>query len=235
MIRLTDMRGDERVQDGMFSYVSLEQRVPQDHPLRGVRRLTDTVLRALSPEFDALYADSGRPSIAPKYILRALLLQVFYSVRSERLLVEQIDYNLLFRWFVGLGMDDAVWNHAVFSKNRDRLLTSDVAQHFFAEVNRQGKRFMSDEHFTVDGTLIQTGVPTDRFSSVGWRPGPRRRASDPRTAATMATEQTFMARSAATRRMNRPPMPMRGCTRRATARSRSSRFWAMRLWRTVMV
>jgi transposase len=148
------MRGDERVQDGMFSYVSLEQRVPADHPLRAVRKLTDTVLRSLNVEFDAPYADSGRPSIAPEYILRALLLQVFYSVLSERLLVEQIDYNLLFRWFVGLGMDDAVWNHAVFSKNRDRLLTSDVAQRFFAEVNRQAKHFMSDEHFTVDGTLI---------------------------------------------------------------------------------
>ena len=107
--------------------MSLEQRVPQNHPLRAVRKLTDAVLRALSPEFDALYADSWRPSIAPEYILRVLLLQVFYSVRSERLLVEEIDYNLLFRWFVGLGMDDVMWNHAVFSKNRDRLLTSDVA------------------------------------------------------------------------------------------------------------
>jgi transposase len=149
------MRGDERFQDGMFSYVSLEQRVPQEHPLRAVRKITDEVLRSLSEEFDRLYAASGRPSIAPEYVLRALLLQVFYSVRSERQLVEQIDYNLLFRWFVGLGMDDAVWNHAVFSKNRDRLLTSQVAQQFFAEVNRQAKRFMSDEHFTVDGTLIQ--------------------------------------------------------------------------------
>ena len=149
------MRGDERVQDGMFSYVSLEQRVPVDHPLRAVRKLTDAVLGSLSAEFDALYADSGRPSIAPEYILRALLLQVFYSVRSERLLVEQIDYNLLFRWFVGLGMDDAMWNHAVFSKNRDRLLNSEVAQKFFAEVNLHARKFMSDEHFTVDGTLIQ--------------------------------------------------------------------------------
>jgi transposase len=164
-IRLTDMRGDERDQDGMFSYVSLEQRVPQDHPLRAVRKLTDSVLRTLSPEFDALYADSGRPSIAPEYILRALLLQVFYSVRSERLLVEQIDYNLLFRWFVGLGMDDAVWNHAVFSKNRDRLLTSDVAQQFFAEVNKHARRFMSDEHFTVDGTLIQAWASQKSFRS----------------------------------------------------------------------
>ncbi len=97
----------------------------------------------------------GVPSIAPEYVLRALLLQAFYSIRSERQLVEQLDYNLLFRWFVGLGMDDAVWNRAVFSKDRDRLLTSEVAQRFFAEVNRLAKRFISDEHFTVDGTLIQ--------------------------------------------------------------------------------
>ena len=147
----------------MFSYVSLEQRVPGDHPLRAVRKLTDKVLESLSGEFDQLYAAGGRPSVAPEYILRALLLQVFYSVRSERLLVEQIDYNLLFRWFVGLGMDDAVWNHAVFSKNRDRLLTSEVAQRFFAEVNRQAKKFMSDEHFTVDGTLIQAWASQKSF------------------------------------------------------------------------
>jgi transposase len=159
------MRGDERIQDGMFSYVSLEQRVPPDHPLRAVRKLTDTVLASLSPELDKLYKTSGRPSIAPEYILRALLLQVFYSVRSERLLVEQIDYNLLFRWFVGLGMDDAMWNHAVFSKNRDRLLTSAVAQSFFAEVNLRAKKFMSDEHFTVDGTLIQAWASQKSFRS----------------------------------------------------------------------
>lgn len=157
------MRGDERVQGGMFSYVTLEQRVPQDHPLREIRRLTDVVLRSLSGEFDSLYSASGRPSIAPEYVLRALLLQAFYSVRSERQLVEQLDYNLLFRWFVGLGMDDAVWNHAVFSKNRERLLTSDVAQQFFAAVNQQAKRFMSDEHFTVDGTLIQAWASQKSF------------------------------------------------------------------------
>ena len=123
----------------MFSYLTLEQRVPQDHPLREIRKLTDEVLRSLSSEFDELYSATGRASIAPEYILRALLLQAFYSVRSERQLVEQIDYNLLFRWFVGLGMDDAVWNHAVFSKNRDRLLNSEVAQQFFAAVNQQGR------------------------------------------------------------------------------------------------
>src|SRR5271154_4324290 len=157
------MRGGERSQDGMFSYVLLEERVPQDHPLRAVRKLTEKVLEPLSAEFDGLYAATGRPSIAPEYVLRALLLQVFYSIRSERLLVEQIDYNLLFRWFVGLGMDDAVWEHSVFSKNRDRLLTSDVAQRFFAAVNMQAKRFMSDEHFTVDGTLIQAWASQKSF------------------------------------------------------------------------
>jgi transposase len=157
------MRGDERFQGGMFSYVTLEQRVPKDHPLREIRRITDVVLKALSQEFDSLYSASGRPSIAPEYVLRALLLQAFYSVRSERQLVEQLDYNLLFRWFVGLGMDDAVWNHAVFSKNRERLLTSDVAQAFFAAVTEQAKRFMSDEHFTVDGTLIQAWASHKSF------------------------------------------------------------------------
>jgi transposase len=139
----------------MFSYLTLEQRVPSDHPLREIRALTDGVLQSLDTEFDKLYASTGRASIAPEYMLRALLLQAFYSIRSERQLVEQLDYNLLFRWFVGLGMDDAVWNHAVFSKNRDRLLNSEVAQQFFAAVNQQAKRFMSDDHFTVDGTLIQ--------------------------------------------------------------------------------
>ncbi len=147
----------------MFSYVTLEQGVPADHPLREIRGLTDTVLRSLSAEFDQLYAASGRPSIAPEYVLRALLLQAFYSVRSERQLVEQLDYNLLFRWFVGLSMDDAVWNHAVFSKNRDRLLSIEVAQRFFAEVNRLAKRFMTDEHFTVDGTLIQAWASQKSF------------------------------------------------------------------------
>jgi transposase len=147
----------------MFSYVSLEQRVPLDHPLRGVRKLTDEVLRSLDSDFDALYAYTGRASIAPEYLLRALLLQVFYSVRSERQLVEQIDYNLLFRWFVGLGMDDGIWEHSVFCKNRDRLLTSAVAQRFFEEVNRRAKKFMSDEHFTVDGTLIQAWASQKSF------------------------------------------------------------------------
>jgi transposase/IS5 family transposase len=149
----------------MFSYLTLEQRIPRDHPLRELRRLTDVVLRSLGGEFDSLYSASGRPSIAPEYILRALLLQAFYTIRSERQLVEQIQYNLLYRWFVGLGMDDAVWNHAVFSKNRDRLLTSEVAQQFFAAVLEQAKPFMSNDHFTVDGTLIEAWASQKSFRS----------------------------------------------------------------------
>jgi transposase len=159
------MRGDERVQDEMFSCLTLEQRVRKDHPLRAIRPLADAVLKSLSPDFDSLYSSSGRPSIAPEYVLRALLPQPFYSVRSERQLVEQIYYNLLFRWFVGLGMDDAVRHHAVFSKNRDRLLTSEVAQLFFAEVKELAKGFMSDDHFTVDGTLIQAWAGHKSFRS----------------------------------------------------------------------
>jgi transposase len=147
----------------MFSYLTLEQRVPADHPLRAIRAVTDGVLQSLDAQFDKLYATTGRASIAPEYMLRALLLQAFYSIRSERQLVEQLDYNLLFRWFVGLGMDDAVSNHAVFSKNRDRLLNSEVAQQFFAAVNQQAKRFMSDDHFTVDGTLIQAWASHESF------------------------------------------------------------------------
>jgi len=158
------MRGDDQqLQTGMFSYVSLEDRIPADHPLRGVRKLVDAVLAEMSTDFDGLYSEVGRPSIAPERLLRALLLQVFYSVRSERLLMEQLNYNLLFRWFVGLEIDDAVWNHAVFSKNRDRLLNQDLAQKFFAQVKRQAAGLMSDEHFTVDGTLIEAWAGQKSF------------------------------------------------------------------------
>jgi transposase len=158
------MRGDDQqLQPGMFSYVALEDRIPADHPLRGVRKLVDAVLAEMSKDFDGLYSQVGRPSIAPERLLRALLLQVFYSVRSERLLMEQLNYNLLFRWFVGLEIDDAVWNHAVFSKNRDRLLNQDLAQKFFAHVKEQAAGLMSDEHFTVDGTLIEAWAGQKSF------------------------------------------------------------------------
>jgi len=150
-------------QGQVFSYVSAEERVPQDHPLRAVRRSVDQILREMSREFGRAYAKTGRPSIAPERLLRALLLQVFYSIRSERLLMEQLDYNLLFRWFVGLGMDDAVWNHAVFSKNRERLLNQDVARSFFTRALKQAQPLLSDEHFTVDGTLIEAWASQKSF------------------------------------------------------------------------
>ena len=157
------MRGDDRQPDAMFSYVSAEQRVPKDHPLRAIRRLVDDVLREMSSEFDGLYSRVGRPSIPPERLLRAQLLQVFYSIRSERLLMEQLDYNLLFRWFVGLGLDDAIWAPTVFTKNRDRLLTQDVARSFFRRVVDRAAGLMSDEHFTVDGTLIEAWASQKSF------------------------------------------------------------------------
>jgi transposase len=151
------MRGKDEQQLDVFSYISPEQRVPQDHPLRLLRAMTDEALRQLQPQFNSLYARTGRPSIAPEKLLRALLLQALYSVRSERLLMEQLDYNLLFRWFVGLNMDDSVWDVTVFTKNRERLLDGDIAEAFFQAVLQQARErsLLSDEHFTVDGTLLE--------------------------------------------------------------------------------
>jgi transposase len=159
------MRGDETISGSMFSYVPLEKRVPRDHPLRPLRAMVDEALRNLSPRLEGLYAKTGRPSIPPERLLRALLIQVLYSVRSERQLMEQLDYNLLFRWFVGLALDDAVWDPTVFTKNRDRLLAGDVAQAFFDAVLAQarGKRLLSAEHFTVDGTLIEAWASQKSF------------------------------------------------------------------------
>ncbi len=159
------MRGDEKRQPDLFLYGTLEQRIPENHPLRPVRAMTDMALAALSTRFDEMYAKTGRPSIPPEQLLRALLLQALYSIRSERMLVEQLEYNLLFRWFVGLGMNDRAWNHAVFSKNRERLLAGDVAEEFFACVVEQARtlRLLSDEHFTVDGTLIEAWASHKSF------------------------------------------------------------------------
>ena len=141
------MRGDDEQQLDVFSYVSPEQRIPQDHPLHPVRAMADESLRELKPCFSKLYAKTGRPSIAPEKLLRALLLQVLYSVRSERMLMEQLNYNLLFRWFVGLNMDDTIWDATVFSKNRQRLLAGDIAEAFFEAVLKQARRrdLLSDE------------------------------------------------------------------------------------------
>jgi transposase len=157
------MRGSDPKQDGMFSYVSPEQRVPAEHPLRPLRTMVDDILKEMSPRFAKLYADRGRPSIPPERLLRALLLQILYTVRSERLLMEQLNYNLLFRWFVGMGMDEVVWNHAVFSKNRERLLNEEVAEVFFQRVLERAKPYLSDEHFTVDGTLIEAWASHKSF------------------------------------------------------------------------
>ena len=153
----------------MFSYVSPERRIPADHPLRPIREMTDEVLRQLSRRFAGLYAKTGRPSIAPEKLLRALLLQVLHSVRSERLLMEQLQYNLLFRWFVGLSMDDPVWDVTVFTKNRERLLRGDVADAFFQRVLElaRGEQLLSDEHFSVDGTLIQAWAGQKSFVRKG--------------------------------------------------------------------
>jgi transposase len=176
------MRGGNQEQDQMFSYVSPAERVPMDHPLRSIKEITGRALKELSPDFERMYAPTGRPSIPPEKLIRALVLQVLYSIRSERMLIEQLNYNLLFRWFVGLSMDDEVWDHSTFSKNRDRLLEADIVEKFFRRVRDEAQRqgLLSDEHFTVDGTLIEAwasqksfkpteGGPTDPSATGGGR------------------------------------------------------------------
>jgi transposase len=159
------MRGSDARSGELFSYVDLEARVPAKHPLRLIRGITNQALAALDADFATLYSGTGRSSIAPERLLRASLLQAFYSIRSERQLMEQLDYNLLYRWFVGLGVDDGVWDHSTFSKNRDRLLDADVAGKFLAAVleNAKVKRLLSDEHFSVDGTLIEAWASMKSF------------------------------------------------------------------------
>ena len=168
------MRGTDHQQSHMFSYLSPEVRVRKDHPLRVIRAMVDEVLRALSPQFDRMYAREDRPSIAPEKLLRAQLLQRLYSIRSERLLMEEIDYSMLFRWFVGLNLDEEVWDPTVFTKNRDRLLEAEVAKQFLAQVVEQArvKGWTSDEHFTVDGTLWKPGRARKAFRARMARPHP---------------------------------------------------------------
>ena len=167
------MRGTDTQQSSMFSYLSPEERVPANHPLRPIRLMVDDALKALSPAFSRLYSAFGRPSIPPEKLLRALLLQVLYTVRSERMLMEQLEYNLLFRWFVGLNMDETVWVPTVFTKNRDRLLEGDIAEKFFAHVLAQARsaNLLSDEHFSVDGTLIEAWASQKSFQRKD-RPSP---------------------------------------------------------------
>jgi transposase len=159
------MRGTDHQQSHIFSYVSPEQRVRQDHPLRAIRAMVDEVLRSLSPQFNRMYAREGRPSIAPEKLLRALVVQMLYSIRSERLLMEEMDYNILFRWFVGLNLDEEVWDATTFTKNRERLLEADVAKQFLAAVVdlAREKGLVYDEHFTVDGTLLEAWASAKSF------------------------------------------------------------------------
>lgn len=159
------MRGPQEEQDDLFSYVSMEDRIPQDHPLRRIKILLEPLLRDLSREFDRLYADIGRRSIPPEYLLKASLLQMLYSIRSERLLVEEINYNLLFRWFIGLKMDDDVWDHSTFTKNRDRLLDGDIARKLLEHVLGLARdhHLLGDDHFTVDGTLVEAWASQKSF------------------------------------------------------------------------
>ena len=159
------MRGEADPQPSMFSYVDLESRIPKTHPIRKIRKIVDRGLVELEPTFEAMYSDRGRPSIPPEQLIRALLLQIFFTIRSERQLMERIDYDLLFRWFVGLSMDDPVWNHSVFSKNRDRLMAYDVDEQLFEAIKQQGyaKKLLSRDHFTVDGTLIEACASLKSF------------------------------------------------------------------------
>jgi len=168
------MRGDDPRHDAMFSYITPEARVRADHPLRPIRRMTDAALERLSSRFDRLYSTIGRPSIPPEQLLRALLLQMLYSIRSERLLMEELDYSVLYRWFVGVSLDDPIWDATTFTKNRERLLAGDVADAFFAEVLAAIKEagLLSDEHFTVDGTLLEAWASQKSFKPKGTRGTP---------------------------------------------------------------
>jgi transposase len=168
------MRGPDEQSADMFSYLSPEARVRADHPLRAIRQMTDQVLRELSPRFERMYSDMGRPSIPPEQLLRALLLQGLYTIRSERLLIEEIDYSILFRWFIGLSLDEPIWSPTTFSKNRDRLLQGDVASAFFDAVVRRAREagLMSDEHFTVDGTVLEAWASLKSFQRKDAGPTP---------------------------------------------------------------
>ena len=216
------MRGTDSQQAHMFSYVSPERRVPADHPLRPIRAMVDAAFARLSPRFEALYSHTGRPSVPPEKLLRALLLQVFYSVRSEALLMEQLDYNLLFRWFVGLNMDEAVWDATTFTKNRDRLLEGDIAQEFFTAVLDQarGHGLLSDEHFTVDGTLLEAWASQKSFQRTDGPPPPSDEDPGNPTVNFHGERRSNATHASTTDRI-------RACAARARAERRSWPIWAI--------
>jgi len=217
------MRGTFRNQAGLFSYLSLEERVPERHPLRNIRELVRAVLVDMTKDFAALYSDEGRPSIPPEQLLSALLLQAFYGLRSERQLMEQLDYNLLFRWFVGLSPDAPVWVPTTFTKNRERLQDGDVFQRFMQTLlnHPRVKPLLSDEHFSVDGTLIEAWL--------------RSRASSQRTVRKKATARISTTKGAAMKRTPARAIPTAAWIARRRAERPSFAIWAMRRWRTAMV
>ena len=207
------MRGINDSQDGMFSYISPEQRVPKDHPLRPIREMVNRALSEMWPKLEGIYSRTGRPSIAPERLLKALLLQIFYSIRSERQLMEQLDYNLLFRWFVGLSMDDSVWDHSTFSKNRDRFLETNLAESFFKLILAQADEanLLSEDHFSVDGTLIEAWAS---MKSVR----PKDQSQDP--------PNGNGRNQAVDRKRDRAPIPKPKCFARARAKRPSFATWA---------
>ena len=218
------MRGEDERSGSLFSYVDLEARVGRDHPLRPIRSVVNEALARLSREFSALYSWSARPSIPPEKLLRAMLLQAFYSIRSERQLMERLEFDLLFRWFVGIGVDDAAWDHSTFSKNRERLLEGDIAAKLLSAVLSQPrvKRLLSTDHFSVDGTLIEAWASMKSFR-------PKDGSGEPPAQAAGATARRIStARSAPTRRTLRRPIRKRGFIARDRARKPSSASWDMR-------
>ena len=224
------MRGREYSQESFFSYVSTEDRLPKGHPLRPIRKMANAALKDMSRMFTTLYSHMGRPLIPPEQLLRATIIQILYSVRSERLLLEQLDYNILFRWFVGLSMDDPVWDHSVFSKNRERLLTTEVAATFFAAIKAQADQagLLSDEHFSVDGTLLEACASMKSFR-------PQTDSADPPVAEGRNPEVNFRGQQRKNDTTVQPQTQMPVCIVKAAVESRSCVTWAMFSWRTATV
>ena len=216
------MRGGDERSGSLFSYVDLEDRVGKGHPLRAIRAIVNEALAGLAGDFSALYSPTGRPSIPPEKLLRAMLLQAFYSIRSERQLMDRLEFDLLFRWFVGIGVDDAAWDHSTFSKNRERLLEGDIAAKLLGAVLAQPrvKRLLSTDHFSVDGTLIEAWASMKSLSRR------KDRASRRRTGAAAIGKRTFMARTARTTRTPRRRTRRRSCIAKDRARRPSSASWA---------
>jgi transposase len=216
------MRGEDERSGVLFSYVDLEARVGQDHPLRTIRAIVNDALARLAGDFSALYSRMGRPSIPPEKLLRAMLLQAFYSIRSERQLMDRLEFDLLFRWFVGIGVDDAAWDHSTFSKNRERLLEGDIAAKLLSAVLAQPrvKQLLSTDHFSVDGTLIEAWASMKSFRPKDGARRPMRAAGTGRRIST--------ARDDRTTRTPQPPIRRPGSTARGRARRRSSASWGTR-------